>query len=384
MPGLAVVTVVSRNYLAGARVLVNSLRAVAPDVPAWICLTDRPPATWRVEDEPAPCFFADELGIPDWRRVAFQYNSLELACALKPRAIRRLFDMGCERVLYVDADVRFYEPPRVWEEALSHSDMVLTPHLLDPLPDARPFDRETVLLRAGVYNGGLVAVRASAQGCSMLDWWTTRSHAEFHVDLAGGRHADQRWLDLVPGMFGGIHIERGPGVNAAFWRLWSRPLTVANDPLTNSPYRVDGQPLIAFHFSGFDPHQPDKLSAHDSAKPLGSPAALEQLLREYSAELRANGWDECRAWGNEFSHLSDGTPIAPYWRETIRWRIPEFAALTDPFAADPQVVARWRALAPEMRRWRIDWSLQDLPPLVPPPRPTRLQRFMRKLFGEPS
>src|SRR6188472_2813379 len=104
MKELGIVTVVTRNYLAGARALANSLKRVAPDATFFICLVDRPPADWRVSEEPAVCFHADSLSIPDWKRFAFQYQPLELACALKPYAIRHVLDRGFEKVLYVDGD----------------------------------------------------------------------------------------------------------------------------------------------------------------------------------------------------------------------------------------------------------------------------------------
>lgn len=376
MKKLAIVTVVSRNYLAGARVLMNSVRAVAPQAATFICLADRPPHDWNAGEEPAECFFADRLSIPQWKRFAFRYQSLELACALKPRAMQHVLELGFEKVIYVDGDQYFYSRPDALIAALERDDVVLTPHLTSPLSVDRPSERDLMILRAGAYNAGLIGVRRSPTADRLLQWWAERLSFESVVDVHGGQVGDQRWLDLVPGLFSGVRIERSPGINAAFWTLWSHPLTYDDDV----GYQIGSTPLVDFHFSGFDPQCPLMLSRHDPYATPSTSAALARLTSDYAGRLLGMGWAKCRAWGYEFERLRDGTLVRPYWREAVRLCHESLADIEDPFDTEthPDLVTRLSALEPLVRRHRVDWRLAEAD--APPVRLNRWQRILRRYF----
>jgi hypothetical protein len=367
MKKLGIVTVVTRNYLAGARALANSIERVVPEASFFICLIDRPPAEWSESGESAVYFFADSLGIPNWKRFAFQYQPLELACALKPHAIRHVLDQGFEKVLYVDADQLFYSSPAAIMAGLAHDSILLTPHLNQPSPDNRPWKRELTILRAGIYNGGFVAVRKSDTTDRFLKWWGDRLNTECIIDLHGSYFVDQRWLGLVPGLFPNVRIERSPGINAAYWTLWSHSLEHSGDG-----YRVGTDPLVCFHFSGFDPQLPTELSRYDDRDLGPQDTACQELLAGYAAELLRMGWAECRSWGCEFDQLHDGTAISPYWREAIRLSDSSLSHIEDPFdtGAYPDLVARLSALEFRVHRNRTDWRLTS---------PVKLSRWQRIL-----
>ena len=84
-----------------------------------------------------------------------------------------------------------------------------------------------------------------------LAWWAERLAEDCTVDTARGLFADQRWLDLAPGLVPG-HAVADAGCNLAFWDLPNRPVT--GGP---GAYRAGDGPLRTFHFSGFDPERPE-------------------------------------------------------------------------------------------------------------------------------
>ena len=72
-----------------------------------------------------------------------------------------------------------------------------------------------------------------------------------------GYFVDQRWMDLAPGLIPSLFVLRDPGYNVAYWNLSSRDVRRTGDG-----YTVNGRPLRFFHFSGYDPAQPQLLSKH--------------------------------------------------------------------------------------------------------------------------
>jgi hypothetical protein len=54
---------------------------------------------------------------------------------------------------------------------------------------------EQTFIRAGIFNGGLLAVSDAAG--DFLDWWDERSARDCVWELDRGIHASQAWLSLV-------------------------------------------------------------------------------------------------------------------------------------------------------------------------------------------
>ena len=47
---------------------------------------------------------------------------------------------------------------------------------------------------------------------------------------------------------------------------------------------MNGRPLRFFHFSGFKPDRPERLSSHQNRIQIGSGSALERICAEYGRE----------------------------------------------------------------------------------------------------
>ena len=353
VPKRAFVTAVTRDYLHQARVLARSLRRVHPTIDFWVCLVDRPLAPLSDAPELSRCFLASELGIPRWRRFTFQYTPFELSVALKPHALSHLFTLGYDEVVYLDSDIEVFAPLDGVFTRLRDANLVLTPHFVAAsAPDA---ERERRVLRAGVHNAGFIALRRGEVAAAFLSWWSARCASSCVVDLAGGFFTDQRWLDLAPGIFPGVAIERHAGMNVGHWRLPGARLRRGDD----GQLRVDGEPLVFFHFSGFSPANPLQVSRHDPGLSFDELPVLRELSVEWSSALSACGASVYARWGCEYAALSDGTPIHARWREAVRLGVPSLAGIEDPFDT-----ARTRGLEEKLERAasrlpaeRSDWVL---------------------------
>ncbi|MFM8735455.1 MAG: hypothetical protein ACKOC8_09705 [Pirellulales bacterium] len=357
----AIVTIVTRNYLAYARALMRQCALHEPHADRFVVVADRLPDGSAADVPDATVIHGDELGIPRWPRFAFQYTPFELACALKPHAFGWLLEhLGYQAVVYLDGDMALYGPlTPVWEALLRHS-LVLTPHLLRPLPDDGLRPHESVFLPVGAYNAGFLGVRNDADARAFTAWWRSMLAKHCILDIAGGFFVDQRWLDLAPAMFPGVEVLRRFGINAGHWTLsqamFERRATWG---ISTSNVTVDGDPLLLFHFSGMTPHKPAEYLGHQTRTRLDLIPCLEALVERYHRDVMSAGFTECSAWGCQTEHLLDGTPVKPSWREAIRREEPAFADVGDPFdtAACPELVTRYHRIESRARGWRRDWQL---------------------------
>ncbi len=353
----AAVTIISRDYTAQARVWAAALRRQHPDWPLFVCLSDcdGPDSSTHIDIPHTTLLPAHELGIPDWQRFAFQYTGFELACALKPFVMEHLLDQGFERAIYLDADIEIFQPLQEVSNRLADHSILFTPHLTAPLPEDGKRPHMWDLLPCGTYNGGFVAVRETLEAREFLRWWGQRLCRDCIVDKAAGCFVDQRWLEFVPGLFDGVHVLRHPGHNVAYWNLCHRPLSRDRD----GTWRAGGEPLIFFHYSGFDPAQPRQLSRHQNRHDAQADRNLQALLDGYLERLNAADWRHFSALEYGHARLSDGTIIPPEWREAVRREMRPLASIADPFeaASTPGLVEKFQSCEALARGARQDWLL---------------------------
>ena len=57
---------------------------------------------------------------------------------------------------------------------------------------------------------------------AFLRWWRERLRDHCRLDTAHGMFYDQRWLDLVPGLFGDVGVLRDPAYDTAWWNVAQR------------------------------------------------------------------------------------------------------------------------------------------------------------------
>jgi hypothetical protein len=321
-------TIVAKNYLAQARVLMASVEEHHPSSPRLVVLADEAEGCFDPRQERFQVIRSSHLNLPASRWFHFRYDTLELATGVKPFALRKALELLCvESVIYLDADVRLFAPLDPVLAALDEASIVLTPHLLGRA-DRGGLAVERQLLRTGAYNLGFIAIRGNAVSESFLSWWCDRLAEHCLVDPAAGLFVDQKWIDLVPGMFDGVRILRQPGLNVGWWNLPERFVSVEN-----GSYRAAGQPLYFFHFSGFDPQQPETLSKHvkgDRAAGLGQAKAL---LADYAQLLLSSGYAESKTWQPAFERFQDGLSIPAAARKVLELQPALRQVIEDPFSA---------------------------------------------------
>lgn len=355
-PPVAFVTCVTSNYVHYARALFRSIREFHPRAPLFVLIVDRRDGLLDPAAEPFVVLFGDQLEIPDWPRMAFQYTAMELSCALKPFVMRHLLGTGLARgrLCYLDSDIQLHSSLTPMLERLASNHILLFPHLRSVREERAQVQDEQAIRLHGIFNGGLLALDDSAEAMAMLNWWASKTARLSIKDVAVHLSHDQAWLEAVPALFDGVCVYRNPVYNLAYWNLGGHKLRQAG----HGAITLDGEPLACFHFSilSTDPASPlPGWASHLDAESAAVATVMETAYRKRLADC---GQRECEAWGYGYARLSDGTPIHPLWREAVRQEHPLVADVEDPLdASQPGLKSRYRKLEWLMRNARMDWSL---------------------------
>lgn len=322
-----VFTSCTNNYIPKARVLASTLKAFHPDWTVCLLLGEKPPESFRLEDEPFDRLAGfDQLGIPDYRSWLFRHRIVEICTAAKgPALFHFLVREAHDKVMYLDPDIMVCNSLSPLEELLNTSDVLLTPHQLVPQPtEESVVDNELVALRYGVFNLGFAAAALRGDGPVFARWWRDRLLRYCYDDIPNGLFTDQRWCDLVPAFFSNMHIVRDPGCNAASWNLTDRTITRDVD----GAFWANDGPLRFYHFTGFDSGAGDTMTGR-YAKNM---PAVHELWSLYRERLMAAG--QANLGRKRWAHavFADGTPISDAMRLLYRHRVDLQQAFPDPFA----------------------------------------------------
>ena len=325
---MRICTIVARNYLGQAEVLAESFREHHPHGAVSVLIVDD--RERLVESRPGlyDVVRLEDLSIPRFEGMAAMYDIVELCTAVKPWLLRHLLDAG-EPVAYFDPDICFYAGVDELVDLALDRQIVLIPHLTNPLPDDGHRPNNQHVLAAGAYNIGFIALGPGDASSELLKWWSARLRFDCISDVANDYFVDQRWFDLVPGMFPTTALVRDPGMNVAYWNLHEHDLRVDAD----GRRLVGDAPLKFFHFSGFDPRTPDELSRHQTRFRLRDLPVVADLCSEYSQRVVTRASRFSRAeW--PFDKLADGRPLGRALRRLYREGEREGAFELSPFTVD--------------------------------------------------
>lgn len=282
---IAYCTIASSNYLSRVRVLQTSLLAHNTQATFHILLCEHPEICRSFSDELDHPFISPEMVCPDWLQMAFYYDITEFNTALKPYLLEYLFDRGYDAVCYLDPDIEVFGSLVPIEGLLHENDLILTPHVCQPMPldGLKPSIDE--IIRAGQFNLGFIAMTECGEGRRALRWWqeVCLEHCLFDTDHR--YFVDQFWAAALPSFMQRFHCLRSPAYNMAYWNLFQRRLD-----FDGIRWRTDDGELKFFHFSGLKTDDPIRVSLHQNRiiAPQGSP--LFDFLAAYRMKVADNDW----------------------------------------------------------------------------------------------
>ena len=312
MSRIHVFTSAAGNYLPKVKVLFDSLAAHHPEWQRHLLLVeDWPEAQCAAVALDAELHQPRDLDIPDWRPWAFCHSLVELCTAVKPFMLNQLLAReDCDAVIYLDPDICVFSELSDVVAAINDYAILLTPHQSTPEDTlSGVMANELTSLRYGTYNLGFIAVSAGDVGKAFAQWWCQRAYRFNRDDVPNGLFTDQRWMDLVPALFGDVGILRQAHFNVASWNAHQRDLTWG----AGGQVLAAGAPLGFYHFTGLDSGN-HEVALQYATNTAGIEADLVQNYREALAESERHY--PYNAWS--FGELADGTAVDAAWRRAYR------------------------------------------------------------------
>ncbi|HTH47979.1 MAG TPA: hypothetical protein VMB21_10740 [Candidatus Limnocylindria bacterium] len=355
-PEPVICSVITKSHLGFARALVHSFRRWHPTGRAYVLVVDDPEGCYDPGEEDFTVVALADLRLRDPRGFCFRYHAFALCNALKPYLLLHLLRERQEsRILYLDSDIGVFGDLQPLFGTLESAEVLLTPHTLVDYPDDGAWPSRSVLLTSGTYNAGVIGVRDSAESVRFLEWWAALLEFGCLDDPVHGLFVDQRYLDLVPVLFQGVHVMRHEGVNVAHFNLHHRRLR-----REGGRWFVNEVPLLLFHFTQMDWAQPG-FDARMTRPLLASQPLLRELFVEFREELIRAEYERTKCWPNTYDRFANGLVLTRETRAVFLEKTRTAAASADPFA-DPRWIGaqrqenrrrawqRWRALPG--RIWR--------------------------------
>ena len=306
----AVFTIASKNYFANVHTLMQSLEQSNPTMERFVVVVDELDSEFLSNQRNFTIISLAELNLPHPKQMEFRYDIMEFNTAVKPFALRLLMKKF-NRVVYLDPDIYVYERLTPIEDAFdAGAQIVLTPHFNHLFEEDGMHPDEPDIMRSGIYNLGFIAVQDGAESIEMVDWWSKRLEKKCINKQEKGIFVDQKWIDLVPGYYRNVSILHDSGLNVAYWNLSHRE--VKKD---NGSFKVNGEPLYFFHFSGFSVARVDSVSKHQNRFTMNDIGDANELFIKYADCVISNGIHKWKEYSYSFEKYTDGRSVLPEHRK---------------------------------------------------------------------
>jgi len=256
-------TICSNNYLAQAKALGNSIRNTNPDYHFFIGLVDYYSTEIDYEKEIGhSIILCTDIGIPNFESLWKKYNIIELNTCVKPFYLEYLTEKypDLSYLMYFDPDTFVFGDLSAIENELNNGkEIILTPHILTPIPLDGKMPNEQTFLNYGTYNLGFIGIKNPDKNLSFFKWWGERTYQIGYDKVADGLFVDQLWMNFTPIFFQNTVISGNLGLNMGPWNLHERSIS-QNE---NQKFLVNNtNELIFYHFSNYKFNKPEVLASY--------------------------------------------------------------------------------------------------------------------------
>ena len=325
----AIFTIISKNYISYARVLMDSFLKYHSDCDCYVLLADKVDDYFDPLKEKFRTTELEQVEIPNRDAFIFKYDIMELNTAVKPFFFEYLFrNCGYEKVIYFDPDILILRELSHLFEILDSYSFILIPHFTSPIPDDGKHLSEIDIMKVGCYNLGFIGLANYGRVRGFLGWWQDRLLKYCFSAPEAGLFVDQKWVDLVPSMYDDVHILRHPGYNVAYWNLHERKIG-----RNNGEYYANSEPLFFFHFSGINLHHLEIISQYQNRFKLDDIENLRSLFETYKNLVMEKGYPKTKDWPYFYAFFDNSAKIPNIVRHLYHSLGEKTKAFGNPFAA---------------------------------------------------
>ncbi len=177
---------------------------------------------------------------------------------------------------YLDADMMFFESPKVLFDEMGNDSVMITEHRYSPR-----YNKEAL---SGKYCVQFVSFKNDERGLAVLRWWRDRCIEWCYARFEDGKFGDQKYLDDWTSRFNGIHELQHRGGGMAAWNVQQYDVFEKNGRLFGREKNNEQEfPVIFYHFHYLRFLDHDRI---ELGRRLLSDEVLRLLYGPYLGELQ--------------------------------------------------------------------------------------------------
>ena len=272
-------TLFDSNYLLKGVAMLESLREQCPEAHVFVLCMDEQTKVLLLQLElcHVSCISLADFEDEALLAVKGQRSIAEYCWTLSPCLPWYVLQHNpqIDFITYVDADLLFYAPVQALFDEIGDASIAIIEH------------RFTQRLKHLEVNGRFcvewVSIRRDEQGMACLARWRDQCIEWCYYRLEDKRMGDQKYLDEWPERYPSLVILQHPGAGIAPWNYSKYRF----DEDTAGNIRVDGSPLVFYHFHQFQLLNNggfDRLSTFYTAE-CKEPVAVYQRYEEQLKEV---------------------------------------------------------------------------------------------------
>lgn len=178
---------------------------------------------------------------------------------------------------YLDSDIYFFGDPAVLLEELKDNSVIITDHRYSP-----EYDQSKI---SGKYCVQFVTFKNDERGLEVLRWWSDECINWCYNRIEDGKFGDQKYLDVWPEKFEGVHVLEHLGGGVAPWNVQKYKVYNENNSLKVKELSSgNSDEIIFYHFHDIRINSNNNLVRKNYYKINSS--VRDAIYKPYARDLR--------------------------------------------------------------------------------------------------
>jgi len=180
---------------------------------------------------------------PELNKIKSTRSSAEYFFTCTPLTIDYILKKyAVKHVIYLDADLYFYQDPMIILNELKNNSVLITEHRYFPPKDNHP---------SGKYCVQFMPFFNDDVGNEVVSWWKQKCMEWCYMRIEDGKWADQGYLNNWPEIFRNIVVMKNRGAGIASWNIDAYIFRIEENKLKAFNKEIDNDvDVIFYHFQG--------------------------------------------------------------------------------------------------------------------------------------